>query len=58
VKTLLKSLAAAAISGAVTGITAANVDGSASPKAVGAIALAGAVMGVLHYLTASPLAAR
>jgi hypothetical protein len=54
-KAFLKALAAAAASGAASGLTVAHVDPTANPKVIGTIALAGAITGVLHYLLPSPL---
>jgi predicted oxidoreductase len=58
-KTWLKSLAAAAIGGAATALSTMVVDPShfnlADLHKLGAVAGAGAVIGVLSYLKQSPL---
>lgn len=56
--TLLKALAMAAVSGAAGALAHATTDGNANPKATAAMALAGAVTGVVGYLMKSPIAAQ
>ena len=55
-QTLLKSLGMAAVSGAAAAIAHASTDGTANPKATAAVALAGAISGVVAYLMKSPIA--
>lgn len=55
-QTFLKALAMAAVSGAAAAIAHASTDGTANPQATAAVALAGALSGVVAYLMKSPIA--
>jgi hypothetical protein len=52
VKTFLRTALAAAIGGAVTAVTSSSTSGS--PKQIGAVALAGALVAIAHLFQEKP----